>query len=106
MSTVTKDITAYQDPETSTSAGQQAYSGNGSSSLNDLTSAQVAQSEKIKTELFGGSMVGGEGVDLVRGFAPEQLDGANERQDDDGTNYVGNPFEREGFLSPGLGYSR
>lgn len=76
-----------------------------STSTRDLTAAQSVEAGKAKTELFGGSLVGTSDEAISRGFAPETLDTSG-RQDDDGTNYVGNPFERDGFLKPGLGYSR
>lgn len=102
MSTVTKDLAAYQNPETSSTDSQQAFSGKGSSSLRALTEAQANPAGTVKTELYGGQT----DVDLVKGFSLETIEGAGERQDSDGTNYVGNPFEREGFLTPGLGYDR
>lgn len=76
-----------------------------STSTRDLTAAQSVEAGKAKTELYGGSLVGTSDEAVSRGFASEKLDTSG-RQDSDGTNYVGNPFEREGFLTPGLGYDR
>ena len=106
MSKVTQDLAAYQNPEISATGTQQAFAGPGSSTLTGLAEAQANPPGTVKTELYGGDLIGQPGIDLEQGFAKEALEGANARQDSDGTNYVGNPFEREGFLTPGLGYDR
>lgn len=73
----------------------------------DLTAAQVADNEQATFGLYGGTVLGDASEsDLQKGFTRQVLDDAGERKDDDGTNYVGNPYSRDGFLDPGLGYSR
>ena len=72
----------------------------------DLTAAQDMPNEQAKFDTAGAYLGGASPSEVKQGFIKESLSDENQHQDEDGTNYVGNHYEREGFLPPGLGYSR
>ena len=75
------------------------------SPLNEISQAQQVKNEQASFDTYGAENIGVSPAELKSGFATETLP-VGVREDDDGSTYVGNPYEREGFLTPGLGYSR
>lgn len=72
-------------------------------SLKEISDAQKTPNEAAKTDTFGADLTGFPAGDLKKGFVKEST---SQEGDECGNTTVGNHYEREGFLAPGLGYSR
>lgn len=71
----------------------------------ELADAQVMVNQESTFLSDGLSDAGVTMADMHRGFTAESMS-TEGRMDADGTNYVGNQYEREGFMEPVSKYSR
>ncbi len=76
-----------------------------SNTLQDLSAAQVMVNQKSTFPSDGLADAGVTSADLTRGFTKETLHDTG-RVDSDGTNYVGDPYTRDGFAGVNSKYQR
>lgn len=96
------DITRYQPSGTNHSDSRMATSQNVSA---ELTQAQVMTDEKSTFMSDGLAEAGVTMADMERGNTIETIHDEG-RVDADGTNYVGDPYARVGFMEPNSKYQR